>query len=69
MLCLLKSNSFKSYGLASHVMGIWSSDAWLLDGSVNLDNLGIVLSAYRSFLHQIAYVSMPIIDNCISYRT
>ena len=41
-------------------MGIWGGDGWRLEKSENKDNVNIVIGAYRSILHPIAYMSLPI---------
>ncbi len=41
-------------------MGIWGNDSWRLEKSANSENINVVLGAYRSILHPIAYMSLPI---------
>lgn len=41
-------------------MGVWGSDEWMIKDSDNLDNIKIVINAYRSILHSISYLSLPI---------
>lgn len=50
-------------------MGIWTrSEDWRVEDSVNKDNITVVLSAYRSFLSPVAYVSMPITTGRLCYE-
>ncbi|PIN80928.1 hypothetical protein COV11_02950 [Candidatus Woesearchaeota archaeon CG10_big_fil_rev_8_21_14_0_10_30_7] len=48
-------------------MGVWGTDQWMLEGSTNLDNIKVVLNAYRSIRERITYCSVPITSGHFYY--
>ncbi len=49
-------------------MGVWGTDEWMLKESENLNNIKVVLNAYRSIRGNVIYVSAPITSGKLYYE-